>query len=556
MTYKSVFLAKLLLLICINNTLFAIETFKSVSDLTKKEFNYLQNNEFTFAGDPNWLPFEAFNSNGEYIGIISEHLNIIENKLDIKFKKIPTKDWVSTLELSKKLGADIISGDAADVVLAKNYKPIDTYMKNPLVMVARDKHPFISDLNNLKDKKIAFIEGYGYSADSYKKYPDINFIEIGSAQDGLLGVKSGKFDIFIGALSMVDYTTIQMGIEGIKISGDTGITMNVTLFVNKNKPLLYTILNKSMNSIEDIKKHKIISQWRHGKIDKIITDYTLIWQIIGIFSLVLLIVLYFLIKQNRLNQQIQQLNQQLESEVKEAIEETQKNEQLLQQQSRLAQMGEMISMIAHQWRQPLAAISSTSGGIRLKATLNKLDKDTTIELSNKISEYAQHLSSTIDDFRDFFKTNKEKENITYNEIIDSVLNIVEDSIKNQNIKIIQNLNSQEIFNTYQNELRQVVLNLIKNAEDILIQKKIENPTIIIETKENILSISDNGGGIGEDIIGKIFDPYFSTKKEKDGTGLGLYMSKTIIEEHCDGELTVSNDDNGAVFTIVLPHSLK
>jgi len=240
----------------------------------------------------------------------------------------------------------------------------------------------------------------------------------------------------------------------------------------------------------------------------------------------------------------------------EIYKNQQKDRQLLQQ-SRLAQMGEMISMIAHQWRQPLAAISSTSASLELKAKLNKLDNDIVIELSNNISQYSQHLSSTIDDFREFFKTNKEKKEVSYNELILSVLNIVEDSIVNKNIKIITKLDCDYKLHTYPNEVKQVILNLIKNAEDVLIEKDIKNPTITIQTSceinctNPVLLIGDNGGGISKDIIDKIFDPYFSTKTKKDGTGLGLYMSKTIIEEHCGGRLSVANGKDGAVFMISL-----
>ncbi len=249
------------------------------------------------------------------------------------------------------------------------------------------------------------------------------------------------------------------------------------------------------------------------------------------------------------------MNQNLEKKVDLQLQDLLKKDQQLQQQSRLAQMGEMISMIAHQWRQPLAAISATSGAINLKSQLDKLDKDTAIELSTKISNYSQHLSSTIDDFRDFFKSNKEKREANYDEIIQSVLGIVEISITNKNIKIIKELNSKDKFNSHPNELKQVILNLIKNAEDVLIEKEIKNPIIHIKTykqeDKNILEISDNGGGVPEKILSKIFDPYFSTKTKKDGTGLGLYMSKTIIEEHCQGTLEVYNNEDGAVFKITL-----
>ena len=232
-------------------------------------------------------------------------------------------------------------------------------------------------------------------------------------------------------------------------------------------------------------------------------------------------------------------------------QENKKNQEMIQQQSRLAQMGEMISMIAHQWRQPLAAISSTSASIKLKSTLNKLDNNTAIKLADNLLSYSHHLSSTIDDFRDFFKSNKHKSNVVYNQLIQDVLNIVEVSIVNKNITLVKNLQSDTVFYTYPNELKQVILNLIKNAEDAVLTKRVQNPTITIQTKDNILTISDNGGGVAKDIMDKIFDPYFSTKKNLNGTGLGLYMSKIIIEDHCSGKLTVENDKKGAVFSIKL-----
>ncbi len=273
-----------------------------------------------------------------------------------------------------------------------------------------------------------------------------------------------------------------------------------------------------------------------------------------IISIIIVSILLLFLLNLSLNAYIKKINAS-QKELFSEIEKNRLKDQQLLEQSRLAQMGEMLSMIAHQWRQPLSAISATSAGLELKARLNKTDKKTIIIQAQKIAEFSQHLSSTIDDFRDFFKKDKHKKEITYTEIIDSVLTIVYASIENSNIKIIKELNSQKSFQIYPNELKQVLLNLIKNAEDVLIEKDIENPYIKITTysKDNkhILEISDNGGGVSKDIINKIFDPYFSTKDEKNGTGLGLYMSKTIIEKNCNGILSVSNHNNCAVFKIEL-----
>ena len=253
--------------------------------------------------------------------------------------------------------------------------------------------------------------------------------------------------------------------------------------------------------------------------------------------------------------ELEDINNSLELKVKNEVEKNRQKDNQMLQQSRLAQMGEMISMIAHQWRQPLTAISATAISIKMKAELDKLEKDYVMNQVTKIYEYVQHLSVTIDDFRDFFKPNKSKVETNYCEIIKGVLSIVEMSIKNHNIDLILKTTCKSKFYVYDNELKQVVLNIIKNAEDALFENRIKKPFIKIRTfsddKNYILEVSDNAGGVDEKIQQQIFDPYFSTKTKKDGTGLGLYMSKIIIEEHCNGKLSVKNDEYGAVFRIEL-----
>jgi len=242
-------------------------------------------------------------------------------------------------------------------------------------------------------------------------------------------------------------------------------------------------------------------------------------------------------------------------ELETAHKEVEKKDKLMFQQSRFAQMGEMISMIAHQWRQPLNFIGTTTAAIQFDVFFDKLDKDELLKHTDNIAKQSQYLSDTIDDFRNFFRNETGVETISYNNLISSVLSIIGESIESKGIEIKQDLKCSCEFTTYSNELKHVIINIIKNAEDILLENKIEKPYICIKTyeesKNRILSISDNGGGISKDIMVNIFDPYFSTKSKKNGTGLGLYMSKIIVEDHCDGLLQVSNSDDGAVFKIIL-----
>ena len=228
-------------------------------------------------------------------------------------------------------------------------------------------------------------------------------------------------------------------------------------------------------------------------------------------------------------------------------------DKFLQQQAKLAQMGELLSMIAHQWRQPLTAISAASENLKLKTLLNKIDNNTIHTATNDINKYTSYLSNTINDFKNFYKTNKSKELTNLNEMAEKSLNIIEDSITFRNIRIIKNLKSTSSIETFMSEVTQVILTLLQNAEDILLDKQTQNPYIKINTFEDdeylYLQVIDNGGGIPQDILDKIFDPYFSTKHEKNGSGLGLYFAKSIIENNCDALLTVENNQDEAVFTI-------
>jgi len=230
------------------------------------------------------------------------------------------------------------------------------------------------------------------------------------------------------------------------------------------------------------------------------------------------------------------------------------------QQSRLAQMGEMISMIAHQWRQPLASISAISGTLSIDIRLDEYKKEFFLERLDAISELSSHLSLTIDDFRSFFKEDKEMEVTDLEEMVNASLRIIGPVLETKGIRVDTSFENKDKFKTYHTEINQVLLNILKNAEDAFLEKKVKDPKIQIiayaQGNNVCIDIKDNAGGIPEEIIEDIFDPYFSTKIKKDGTGLGLYMSKTIITEHCGGSIKVKNINDGVCFTLILPLIIK
>lgn len=250
------------------------------------------------------------------------------------------------------------------------------------------------------------------------------------------------------------------------------------------------------------------------------------------------------------------LRKVFEERVSTEIEKNNKKTQHMLDQSRLALMGEMISMIAHQWRQPLSSISVVSGTLMLDIELDNYNEESFREGLSTINNLTQHLSSTIEDFRGFFKENKKEEISDVKSIVENSVSIISNTLETKDIKLEISYKDNPKVKTHINEIKQVILNLIKNAEDVLIENNIKNAKILLTVQNNekyvSILVEDNGGGIPEEVRDKVFDPYFSTKKAKEGTGLGLYMSKTIVEEHCNGELLLENKNGGASFCINIP----
>ena len=253
--------------------------------------------------------------------------------------------------------------------------------------------------------------------------------------------------------------------------------------------------------------------------------------------------------------ELQDINKNLEKRVTIAINEAKKKDRAMLHQSRLARMGTMLSMIAHQWRQPLSEISGIFMELETANKFRKLDDkllNESIQESNKIIQYMSH---TIDDFRNFFKPDKKKVQFYVDDACNEAISLVGASIKSYQIDLYKNVKCNAIINGYEREFAQVMLNLISNAKDILNQRKIQNPKIdvVIDVlhKNVVVTVQDNAGGVDEKNLDMIFEPYFTTKESLKGTGLGLYMSKMIIEKNMNGELTVKNTQGGALFTVIV-----
>jgi len=298
-----------------------------------------------------------------------------------------------------------------------------------------------------------------------------------------------------------------------------------------------------------------------------------------IFILLILAIIFFLVykmikfkkleveKSKEMNQNLRKINrelseseyqvilknEQLEIKVDEVITRNKQNQTLLFQQSKMAAMGEMIGNIAHQWRQPLNALSALNVRLGMKYQVGKLSDKEMLLFEEKSNHLIQRMSSTIDDFRNFFYPNKSPKWFSIEQAIEEAIHFIESGYNINNIKLINYTNTKIEIKNHKNELIQVLLNIFNNSKDAIKSSKPVRGVVIVdvmESKKSLkITIQDNGGGINQEVIDRVFEPYFTTKFQDEGTGIGLYMSKMIVEESMYGKLTLENSENGVLTTI-------
>ncbi len=271
---------------------------------------------------------------------------------------------------------------------------------------------------------------------------------------------------------------------------------------------------------------------------------------------------------------LKSIQEELKLRVKEEIEKNRQKDAFIIQQNKLASMGGMLGSISHQWRQPLNNVQLILHFIRDNCGKKEFSKDMLKDYINRAKTQIEYMSQTIDDFRNFYKPSKSKNRFCMEESIKTTLKLVEDQFHNNDIEIELFCKEKIVLNSYENELKQSILNILNNAKDAILQRrekesfkaainivikkvagsKVKDDIENFDSKKNfaIISIQNNGGNIDEKIIDRIFEPYFTTKFETQGTGIGLYMSKVIIEKNLKGKISVKNIPDGVVFEIILP----
>ncbi len=678
------------------------ENKKHIFSLSDEEKEFIKKHTLEVSVSKAWKPF-SFLNNGKPNGISSDFWDYIVKKSDLKVNYHFSSIFTEQLEAVKNKELDLIYSTGKTKERERYALFSKPYATFPISIATLKDENFIENANALIYKKVAVGENFTAHKMLKEIYPAMDFILVSSIKEGLEKVSNKEAFAYVDIQPNLSYNINKLGFKDLKITGNTGLDFELRVMVRDDYPLLVSIINKTIDSMDEIEKSKIISKWSNIQFEESF-DHDTLWEIIILVSIVILAILYRYFMTRKLNRslkktveertkELQTLNENLENlvnektkeiqEINDSMEEAQKlahlgnykhdlktstlywsdehyrifgfdpifttptydlylssihpedkekvlknieyvkrndktlrfeyrlllknkkikyvestarakhddkgdiesivgtildmtslkilelekrkHENLLAQQSKMAAMGEMLENIAHQWRQPLSLISTSSTAVQLHHEMNTLDDKVISSSMEKINEASQYLSKTIDDFRNFFSTDKKILRFNLNDVIDKCILLLSSKIENNKIKIIKQ--SEDIYiNTLESELIQVIMNLIKNGIDALEDKEDERLIFIdiIEEKSIvILKIKDNGGGIEDSIKDRIFEPYFTTKHKSQGTGIGLYMSLEIITKHIKGDMNVKNvsytyegdEYKGALFTIYIPKEL-
>lgn len=261
-------------------------------DLTSEERHWLKQNPIIrFAGDPHWLPYEAFNNKGEYIGIVAEHLTLIEQRLGIKIKIIPTDTWAESIVKVKQGKIDILS-ETTNSDLKSHLIFTQPYLESPIVIMMNKDEEYVENIDQIKNRKIAMIREYGYVTDIIRKYPAIDFKVVNNIQDGLTDISTGKFDVLLATLAQASYYTSQLGINNIRIVGKTEFKTQLAFGMKKEFEPLVMLFNRALSSISQGDKQRIYRQWGKHKYETKI-DYNFLTKLTALFFIILAIVFYW-----------------------------------------------------------------------------------------------------------------------------------------------------------------------------------------------------------------------------------------------------------------------
>ncbi|MGZ5207557.1 MAG: ABC transporter substrate-binding protein [Sulfuricurvum sp.] len=526
--------------------------------LSKEEEKWLRDHPVVRVGiNHDWAPIESVDEKRRHFGVSASYLKLLEKRLHIRFEiDYSRSKWHDSLSAVESGELDMLSC-AAITTKRKDYLHFShPYMKQSIVIVANSDVGYVHGLDDLQGKKIAVVQSYATEEFLKKDHPKIQIVLAETSLDALKKVSSGEADACLEGLNVISYLLDRHNLKGLKIVGETPYQYELAFAFRHDWEMLAKITDKVLASVTPKEYEAIHGHWLVMKHQEPV-DYFYVWVSALIAIVVFLLIVY---KNRRLDElvrrrtkELEGVNQHLQAEIDKAVEKNRTQEKILMQQAKMAEIGSMLESIAHQWRQPLNILGISMTKLSLSCGLGKPeDTEKTIEI---VEQQIQYMSQTIDDFRNFFKQDRAQTAVNIYTLVAEVEELLAPLLIRQKITVVRHISPDiEVF-VYPNELKQVLINLVNNAREAIEHHQGDLRVITISCESDdghcTIGIEDSGGGVPASIMDKIFDPYFTTKFESQGTGIGLYMVKMIIEKHFLGKITVHNAAHGARFDIWL-----
>ena len=520
---------------------------------SEEEIKYIEEKDsIKICALPDSMPYSDI-KDGKLTGAISDYVALIEKKMKKPLILVPTNSLAESLEFAQNRKCDILTSLTQTKERENYFNFTKPYIEIPYVLLTKTGNSFINDLSMIKNKKISIVENYTIIDSLQSKYKDIEFVKVKNIDEGLQKILDGETFGHIDGLSASLYKLQTKYLTQISVSAKLDETTKLSVAVRNDDDILYGIFQKVISSINDLEKNEIINKWVSIEYKKEF-DYSILWKIFFVLFIILIGIIYKQIVLKNANnslkdkveektKELRQINSDLEIRIKKEVEENLRKDRLLSQQQKMVSMGQMIENIAHQWRQPLSLITTSASGIKLKKQLNDLDDEFLNKTLDGILNTSKYLSNTIDDFRYFFKPQKEKEDFYLEKCCTKTIELINPNFVSQNIKIIHKIENIKVTG-YETELIQVLINVLNNSKDALLSINNDEKLIFIDIFKKddkaIIEINDNAGGIDEEIVHKVFEPYFTTKHQSQGTGIGLFMCREIINKHMNGQIEISN----------------
>jgi len=531
--------------------------------LTNQEKQYLKENLFNVCTQYGFYPYDGY-ADGKLIGMAGEYFQELEKRISLRYKAVEVRSYFDLNEKVMNGECDLVSIMYTD---SKQFKEFiitsETFATDSYKLITGVTTPPIYLASKRSKEKVFYTMLEEDKRHLQKQYPWLQVEIVFDIEEVIKTIQNDTNTAFVILQNKADRVVQKYGFTKIKVNEAVPEVLNSeSIGVSSKHPKLLHILNKTIVSWDSVALNKKILE-KYQLTSYSVTSYNkYLWIAIGVLLFIIVISMgrYFFQQINHA-WEIDKINRGLQKQVDEQVDELREKDLKLFEQEKAVSMDELVKNVSHHWRQPLATVKSCITNMEVQKELGVLDDAMLDKNIQNIHKNINYLNETLNNFSSFVREGSEVEKIQLQELIENILQFMKPSLLESNIKISDNTQTAPpvYVRVKPLDLKQVILSLITNSKEQLMQTLDHERWIKIELEvdgENIfLNVEDNGGGIPEDMLHRVFEPYFTSKHKDRGVGLSLYMTQKILRESMQGNIAVKNTKNGAKFTIQMPKAI-